>query len=93
MSLHQSLKTEPGALNEHRNVLTRAERITRLLEQDRFRVNDDSPLSLPKVANRAVSTGKKKKAAAAEQTEEGAATTEEVAGDSTASSASSAPSS
>lgn len=88
MSLHRSLKTQPGALNEHRNVLTRAERITRLMEQDRFRLDEDSPLNLPKVANRAVSTGKKKKAAE-EQTEEGAATTEEVAGDSTASSAAS----
>ena len=88
MSLHRSLKTQPGALNEHRNVLTRAERITRLVEQDRFRLEDDSPLNLPKVANRAVSTGKKKKAAE-EQTEEAAATTEEVAGDSAASSAAS----
>ena len=75
-------------MNEHRNVLTRAGRITRLMEQDRFRLDDDSPLNLPKVANRAVSTGKKKKAAE-EQTEEGAATTEEVAGDSAASSAAS----
>ncbi len=86
MSLHRSLKTQPGALNEHRNVLTRAERIVRLTEQDRFHVDDDSPLNLPKVANRAVSTGKKKKAAE-EQTEEAAATTEEVVGDSAASGA------
>lgn len=84
MSMHRSLKTQPGALNEHRNVLTRAERITRLMEQDRFRMDDDSPLNLPKVANRAVSTGKKKKAAE-EKPEEGAATTEEVADDSAAS--------
>ncbi len=75
MSMHRSLKTQPGALNEHRNVLTRAERIARLTDQDRFRVDDDSPLNLPKVANRAVSTGKKKKAAE-EQPEEAAATTE-----------------
>ena len=88
MSLHRSLKTQPGALNEHRNVLTLAERITRLVEHDRFRLYHDSPLHLPKVAHRAVSTGKKKKAAE-EQTEEGAATTEEVAGDSTTSSAAS----
>lgn len=88
MSMHRSLKTQPGALNEHRNVLTRAERIARLVDQDRFRMDDDSPLNLPKVANRAVSTGKKKKAAE-EQTEEAAATTEEAAGDSAASSAAS----
>lgn len=88
MSMHRSLKTQPGALNEHRNVLTRAERIARLVDQDRFRMDDDSPLNLPKVANRAVSTGKKKKAAE-ETTEEGTATTEEASGDSAASSASS----
>ena len=88
MSMHRSLKTQPGALNEHRNVLTRAERIARLVDQDRFRMDDDSPLNLPKVANRAVSTGKKKKAAE-ETTEEGTATTEEAAGDSAGSSASS----
>ena len=88
MSMHRSLKTQPGALNEHRNVLTRAERIARLVDQDRFRMDDDSPLNLPKVANRAVSTGKKKKAAE-ETTEEGTVTTEEAAGDSAASSASS----
>ncbi len=83
MSLHRSLKTQPGALNEHRNVLTRAERITRLMDQDRFRVDDDSPLNLPKVANRAVSTGKKKKAAE-EQTEEAAVTTEAASEDAAA---------
>ena len=75
MSMHRSLKTQSGALNEHRNVLTRAERIVRLTEQDRFVVDEDSPLYLPKVANRAVSTGKKKKAGE-EKTEEGAETTE-----------------
>ena len=61
MSLHRSLKTTSGALNQHRNVLTRAERIEKLVEQDRFRPGDDSPLGLVKVANRAVA--KKKKAA------------------------------
>ena len=62
MSLHRSLKTKPGALNEHRNVLTRAERIERLMERDRFTQGKDSPLSLPKVANRQVATKKKKSA-------------------------------
>ena len=61
MSLHRSLKTTAGALNQHRNVLTRAERIEILAEQDRFHPGDDSPLGLVKVANRAVA--KKKKAA------------------------------
>ena len=70
MSLHRSLKTKPGALNEHRNVLTRAERIARLLEQDRFQPDRDSPLGLVKVANRSVATGKKKAAKEQETTEE-----------------------
>ena len=72
MSLHRSLKTKPGALNEHRNVLTRAERIARLLEQDRFQPDRDSPLGLVKVANRSVATGKKKKAAKEQEATEGA---------------------
>ena len=80
MSMHRSLKTQAGALNEHRNVLTRAERIVRLTEQDRFVVDEDSPLYLPKVANRAVSTGKKKKAAE-EKPEEGVETTEAASED------------
>ncbi len=61
MSLHRSLKTTSGALNQHRNVLTRTERIAKLIEQDRFNPDDESPLGLVKVANRAVA--KKKKAA------------------------------
>lgn len=75
MSLHRSLKTKPGALNEHRNVLTRAERIEYLIERNRFRPDEDSPIGLAKVANR--NTAKKKKAAAKEaetDTDTGAAT-------------------
>ena len=70
MSLHRSLKTTPGALNEHRNVLTRAERIERLMERDGFKPGQDSPFALPKVANRQVVTKKKK------EKDEEAATTE-----------------
>ena len=44
MSLHRSLKTKPAALNQHRNVLTRAERITRLTEEDRFDPEDDESI-------------------------------------------------
>ncbi len=73
MSLHRSLKTTAGALNQHRNVLTRAERIEKLAEEDRFRRGEDSPLGLVKVANRAVA--KKKKAAK----EDAEATTDEKA--------------
>jgi len=71
MSLHRSLKTKPAALNQHRNVLTRAERIVALTSQDRFDPEGDSPLSLVKVANRQVVTKKKKKA---KEDEDGATT-------------------
>ena len=60
MSLHRSLKTQPAALNLHRNVLTRAERIERLTQEERFKPGD-SPMGLVKVANRRVVTKKKKK--------------------------------
>ena len=66
MSLHRSLKTKPAALNQHRNVLKRAERIERLRERDVFDPDSDSPLGLVKVANRQVVTKKKKKAATEE---------------------------
>lgn len=76
MSLHRSLKTRPTALAHHRNVLKRAERITRLTERDRFKAGEDSPIGLVKVANRVLTAGKKKKAAkeaSAEKTAETAA--------------------
>ena len=76
MSLHRSLKTTAGALNQHRNVLTRAERIERLTMEKRFTPGEDSPLGLLKVANRAIA--KKKKAAKQEATtEEGTTATTE----------------
>ncbi|MHC4774863.1 MAG: small basic protein [Planctomycetota bacterium] len=68
MSLHRSLKTKPGALNQHRNVLTRAERIARLSAQNRFDPDESSPLGLCKVASRAAA--KKKKAAKQEEQEQ-----------------------
>jgi small basic protein (TIGR04137 family) len=67
MSLHRSLKTKPAALNQHRNVLTRAERITRLIAENSFTPADDSPIGLPKVGNRQVVTKKKKKDAPKEE--------------------------
>ncbi len=69
MSLHRSLKTTATALNQHRSVLTRPERIMRLMEQDRFNVDDDSPLGLVKVINRDLGV-KKKKAAKQEEKEQ-----------------------
>jgi small basic protein (TIGR04137 family) len=62
MSLHRSLKTEPAALNQHRNVLTRAERIVRLIDEGKHDPKEDSPLGLTKVASRKVAVKKKKKA-------------------------------
>ncbi|MCA9290196.1 MAG: small basic protein [Phycisphaerales bacterium] len=61
MSLHRSLKTKPTALDQHRNVLTRAERIAFLMERDRFDASSDAPLGLVKVGSRKVATKKKVK--------------------------------
>ncbi|MBX3374143.1 MAG: small basic protein [Phycisphaeraceae bacterium] len=54
MSLHRSLKTKPAALNQHRSVLKRSERIERLVAQERFRKDGNSPLGLVKVASRRI---------------------------------------
>ena len=70
MSLHRSLRTEPSALNQHRNVLTRAERIERLAGEDRFDDENESPMGLVKVANRQTVTKKKKAEAKPEDAEE-----------------------
>ncbi len=69
MSLHRSLRAKPSALNLHRNVLTRAERIARLTAQNRFDPDEASPLGLGKVTNRAAA--KKTKAAKQEELEQG----------------------
>lgn len=59
MSLDRSLKST-NALQRHRNVLTRAERIEFLKHEERW--NDgDSIFSLPKVAHRKVAVGGKDK--------------------------------
>ena len=74
MSLDKSLKSK-SALERHRNVLTRAERIAKLEEEGRW-ADDSSPTGLPKVAHRKSSAGakeKKEKAAAAEESTETAA--------------------
>ncbi|MDP7069928.1 MAG: small basic protein [Phycisphaerales bacterium] len=63
MSLHRSLKTKPAGLNQHRNVLKRAERVARLTENGEFDPERDSPIGIVKVGNRAVVTKKPKKAA------------------------------
>lgn len=66
MSIDRSLKIK-GALARHRNVLTRAERIEKLKEEEQWS-EDDSLFGLPKVAHRKTHTGQKaaKKEAAVE---------------------------
>lgn len=57
MSIDPSLKIK-GALSRHRNVLTRAERIDQLKDEERWS-EGDSLLGLPKVAHRKSHAGKK----------------------------------
>ena len=59
MSMDKSLKPK-DLLQRHRNVLTRAERIERLKETNRW-TEDSSPLGLPKVVHRKAAVGKKGK--------------------------------
>ena len=73
MSIDHSLKIK-GALSRHRNVLTRAERIEQLKDEERWS-EGDSLLGLPKVAHRKSHAGRKAKAALAKE-----AATEAVAG-------------
>jgi small basic protein (TIGR04137 family) len=61
MGIHNSLKTKSGALNQHRNVLTRDERVSKLTESEAFVGGKTSPLGLPKVLSIKVTTGKKPK--------------------------------
>ena len=75
MSIDPSLKVK-GALSRHRNVLSRAERIEKLVEEERWEEGDDVT-GLPKVSHRKAHSGKKEskaekaaeEAAAAEATE------------------------
>jgi small basic protein (TIGR04137 family) len=57
MSVDPSLKIK-GALIRHRNVLTRAERIEKLKEEERWS-EGDSLFGLPKVAHRKSHAGRK----------------------------------
>ena len=59
MSMDRSLKIR-GALERHRNVLSRAERIEKLKEEERW-TEGDSVMGLPKVAHRKSHSGKKDK--------------------------------
>lgn len=66
MSVDRSLKIK-GALSRHRNVLTRAERINQLKDEEQWS-DSDSVLGLPKVAHRKSHVGRKEKEAPAKET-------------------------
>lgn len=89
MSLHRSLKTKSGALNQHRNVLTRAERIAKLTEEERFSPEKNTALGLVKVRSIKVAAGKKPKKA--EEAAAGAAGAKAPAGKAGAAGAKAAP--
>lgn len=59
MTIDKSLRVKRGA-SRNRSVLTRVERIARLVEADRWK-EGDSPLGLPKVRVRKLTMKKKKK--------------------------------
>jgi len=59
MSIDRSLKIK-SALRRHRNVLTRAERIEQLKEEERWS-EEDSLFGLPKIAHRKSHAGRKAK--------------------------------
>ena len=65
MSIDPSLKVK-DALARHRNVLTRAERIEQLAEEEKWS-EGDPVTALPKVANRKTHAAKKEKAAPTEE--------------------------
>ena len=71
MTIDKSLRVKAGAI-QNRNVLTRAERIARLKEMERWQ-EGSSVLGLPKVRVLKLALKKKKKAAKAEEGAEGAA--------------------
>jgi len=78
MSIDRSLKIK-GALSRHRNVLSRAERVMKLKEEERW-AEGDSVFGLTKVAHRKSHAGKKEKAAPKEAAVvEGVAATPEAA--------------
>jgi len=67
MTIHRSLKTKSGALCQHRNVLTRAERISKLSEVEKFDPEKNSALGIVKVRSIKVSAGKKPSKKAGEE--------------------------
>ena len=68
MTLDKSLKVKAGAIKQ-RNVLTRAERLQKLQESDRWQ-EGDGILGLPKVRVQKLSLKKKKKVKKAEDSDD-----------------------
>ncbi|MBN1943828.1 MAG: small basic protein [Phycisphaerae bacterium] len=60
MTMDRSLKNR-GGLKGSRSVLTRAERIVKMQEEDRFHPDTDSPFGLPKMRVRTTKAGSKAK--------------------------------
>ncbi len=58
MSIDRTLKIK-GALTRHRNVLTRAERIEHLKDEEKWSEQEHSVLGLPKVIHRKSRAGRK----------------------------------
>jgi small basic protein (TIGR04137 family) len=71
MSIDRSLRLK-SSLERHRNVLSRAERVAHLVEQDRWG-DRTSALNLPKIAHRKAKAAKKKPKVEAAATAEAAA--------------------
>jgi small basic protein (TIGR04137 family) len=65
MSVDHSLKIK-GALKRHRNVLTRAERVGQLKDEERWS-EGQSVFGLPKIAHRKSHAGRKEKEEAAKE--------------------------
>jgi small basic protein (TIGR04137 family) len=71
MSIDSSLRMK-GSLKGRRSVLTRAERIAKMVEEGKFEFDKDSPMGLPKtrtLRSKAGSKSKKEDAPAAEAAE------------------------
>lgn len=79
MTLDRTLKVH-GGLAQNRTVLTRAERIAHLIDEDKFDMESDSPLGLPKVRVKSSKAGTKSKKAE-EKPAEGAEGEEVAAGE------------
>lgn len=69
MSLDRSLKIK-NSLSRHRNVLTRVERLTKMMDDEKFDAEQDRPVGLPKMIHRKAVVGGKHKELKGEAAEE-----------------------